>query len=286
MSSPENGSQRMWRLGDFELGPCLGRGAFARVRLARERQSLALAALKQVSKHRVAKLRARRCLERELRLQAHLSHPYVLQLFGYFWDRNFIYLILEYAPHRDLRRLLGAQGPLGDAASAAMRPLAMAVEYLHSLSVIHRDIKPENLLIGREGIVKLSDFGWAVQSPRGERRWTVCGTLDYLAPEMVRACGHGAALDLWAVGAVAFECITAVAPFAASSPEETYKRILQSRFCLPDSSAPNARDFIRRLLLTEPELRMSCEEALAHEWLLEERQTALAELLRRSGAAF
>ncbi|CAE7866229.1 Aurkb, partial [Symbiodinium microadriaticum] len=166
MPSPENGALR----------------SFARVRLARERRSRILAALKQVSKQRVAKLRARRCLERELRLQAHLSHPHVLQLFGYFWDRNFIYLILEYAPHRDLRRLLGEQGPLGDAASAPIRPLTMAVEYLHSLSVIHRDIKPENLLIGREGVVKLSDFGWAVQSPRGERRWTVCGTLDYLAP--------------------------------------------------------------------------------------------------------
>ncbi|CAE6968419.1 Aurkb, partial [Symbiodinium sp. KB8] len=245
MPSPENGALR----------------SFARVRLARERRSRILAALKQVSKQRVAKLRARRCLERELRLQAHLSHPHVLQLFGYFWDRNFIYLILEYAPHRDLRRLLGEQGPLGDAASAPIRPLTMAVEYLHSLSVIHRDIKPENLLIGREGVVKLSDFGWAVQSPRGERRWTVCGTLDYLAPE-----------PLAGNQAVAFECVMAVAPFVASSPEDTYKRILQSRFCLPDSSAPNARDFIRRLLLPEPELRMSCQEALAHEWLLEERQ--------------
>mmetsp|Transcript_55651 Transcript_55651/g.124186 ORF Transcript_55651/g.124186 Transcript_55651/m.124186 type:complete len:314 (-) Transcript_55651:14-955(-) len=263
-SPPPDG---MWCLDDFELGPKLGAGNFAQVRLLRERSSGVLVAVKQVSKRRVARLRARTCVERELSLQAHLCHESVLQLFGYFWDRHYIYLLLEYAPRGDLGSLLRRRGSLGDAGAVAARQAVAALRYLHGLAVIHRDLKPENLLVGRGGAVKLADFGWAVQSQPGERRWTVCGTLDYLAPEMVRATGHGLEVDLWGLGVLAYELFVGSTPFFAKSQEETYRCILKARFTFPPAAGRAVRDFVQGFLEPEPFRRRCLEEAAEHEWL-------------------
>jgi aurora kinase len=101
--------------------------------------------------------------------------------------------------------------------------LAGALRYCHAKHVIHRDIKPENLLLGLAGELKIADFGWSVHAPSSRRR-TLCGTLDYLPPEMVEGREHDAAVDCWSLGVLAYEFLVGAAPFEAPGHQDTYRR--------------------------------------------------------------
>lgn len=149
-----------------------------------------------------------------------------------------------------------------------IKSIADALLYLHSKHVIHRDIKPENLLLGLKGDVKIADFGWSVHAP-SFRRKTLCGTLDYLPPEMVEGKEHDSNVDIWSLGVLAYEFLTGCAPFEAESQHDTYKRISSIDLKFPDHVSSNARDLISKLLVHEPEQRMRLEEVLEHAWIVE-----------------
>jgi len=113
---------------------------------------------------------------------------------------------------------------------------------LHTKKVIHRDIKPENLL-NNNGIIKLSDFGWSTHTP-DDRRKTMCGTLDYLPPEMVHRQSYNHKVDVWSIGILAYEFLTGHPPFESSEQEETFKRIKKLEISFPDHISDLAKDFI------------------------------------------
>lgn len=246
-------------------------------------------------------------LRREVEIQSHLRHRNVLRLFGYFHDEERVYLILEYAAGGELYRELQKKatqsgGGLGEArAASCVRQLAEALRHCHSKHVIHRDIKPENLLVGRDGALKIADFGWSVHSRAGSgnddpnggssnsasassssssRRKTLCGTLDYLPPEMVAGEAHDRGVDVWSLGVLAFELLYGAPPFEAAGHSETYRRILRVDLRFPDdevddaasASAPRvsaeAKDLIRRLLARDPAARLPLESVLRHPWIL------------------
>ena len=168
-------------LSDFEIGKLLGRGRFGKVYLARHKVSDYVCALKILDKEDVELHKMHHQLRREIEIQAHLRHPNILRLYGYFYDDKRIYLVLEYAEEGELYDLI-SKGPLKEELVAKyMSQLCQGFKYLHSKNVIHRDVKPENLLIGRNDMIKMSDFGWSVHAPT-KKRATVCGTLDYLSP--------------------------------------------------------------------------------------------------------
>lgn len=124
--------------------------------------------------------------------------------------------------------------------------MADALQYLHSKNVIHRDIKPENLLMGMHGELKISDFGWSVHAP-GNRRQTMCGTLDYLPPEMVERQSHGKAVDLWALGVLTYEFCQGDPPFEEERATYTYERIATVDLRLPSRLSPEVQDLIKRV---------------------------------------
>lgn len=126
--------------------------------------------------------------------------------------------------------------------------LADALKYCHSKKVIHRDIKPENLLLGRDGELKIADFGWSVHAP-SSRRDTLCGTLDYLPPEMVFGNSHDHSVDLWGVGVLCYECLTGNPPFVTKSYDETYKKIMKAQYTFPSYVSDGARDLISKVSL-------------------------------------
>ena len=165
-------------------------------------------------------------LRREIEIQSHLRHENVLRMYGFFWDEKKIYLILEYAPGGELYKDLKKQPnnryeePV---AADYIRQLANALKYLHSKKVIHRDIKPENLL-NCMGTIKIADFGWSIHAPEN-RRETLCGTLDYLPPEMVEDQPHDNRVDIWSLGILCYEFLTGGPPFEAEGHAETYDRI-------------------------------------------------------------
>ena len=140
-----------------------------------------------------------------------------------------------------------------------------ALQYLHSKNVIHRDIKPENLL-NQDGVIKLSDFGWSTHTP-DNRRKTMCGTLDYLPPEMVYKKAYDHTIDIWSVGILAFEFVTGHPPFESEDQAQTFSKIKNLDVPYPDYMSHLARDFIARILQKDSESRPLIATVLEHPWL-------------------
>ncbi|XP_059693536.1 aurora kinase B-like isoform X2 [Haemorhous mexicanus] len=194
-------------------------------------------------------------------------HPNVLRLYNYFHDRRRVFLILEFAPRGELYKELQRCRRLDATRTATlMEELADALLYCHGRKVIHRDIKPENLLLGLKGELKIADFGWSVHAPSLRRR-TLCGTLDYLPPEMVEGGGHDEKVDLWCLGVLCYELLAGHPPFESPSAADTYRRITQVDLHFPPHIPEGARDLIQRLLRRLPGQRLPLRGVLGHPWV-------------------
>lgn len=262
-----------WTLDDFEIGKPLGKGKFGNVYLAREKKSKYIVALKVLFKSQLAKSNVEHQLRREIEIQSHLRHPHILRLFGYFYDATRVYLILEFAPKGELYKELTKQERFDEKKSSNyIRQLAQALKYCHAKKVIHRDIKPENLLLGIKGDLKIADFGWSVHAP-SSRRTTLCGTLDYLPPEMIEGREHDEKVDLWSLGVLCYEFLVGKPPFEAEGYHDTYRRISRVDLKFPDYISPGAKDLVSKLLVHDPNKRLPLNGVLAHPWIRNNTQT-------------
>lgn len=258
---------KVWQLTDFDIGKPLGKGKFGNVYLAREKKSKFIVALKVLFKNAIKKADIEHQVRREIEIQTHLRHPNILRMYGYFHDDARIYLILEYAPGGACYKELQKHTCFDEKRTVKyIVQLARALKYCHSKKVIHRDIKPENLLLGVNGELKIADFGWSVHAP-SSRRTTVCGTLDYLPPEMVQGKMHTEKVDLWSLGVLCYEFLVGKPPFEAKSYEETYRRISKALYQFPSHVSEGARDLIQKLLVINPDRRLSLDGVLAHPWI-------------------
>ncbi|XP_029287315.1 aurora kinase A [Cottoperca gobio] len=270
-SANSSGSNNRWSLENFDIGRPLGKGKFGNVYLAREQQSKFILALKVLFKKQLEKAGVEHQLRREVEIQSHLRHPNILRLYGYFHDSSRVYLILEFAPKGELYSELQRCGCFPEARSATyIMELADALNYCHSKKVIHRDIKPENLLLGANGELKIADFGWSVHTP-SSRRSTLCGTLDYLPPEMIEGKTHDEKVDLWSLGVLCYEFLVGKPPFETKSHEETYRKISRVEYTYPAQSniSDGAKDLVARLLKHNPMHRLPIQGVLTHPWVVE-----------------
>nr|XP_020452787.1 aurora kinase A [Monopterus albus] len=270
-SSKTSSSKERWCLENFDIGRPLGKGKFGNVYLARERQSKFILALKVLFKKQLEKAGVEHQLRREVEIQSHLRHPNILRLYGYFHDASRVYLILEFAPKGELYSELQRCGRFPEDRSATyIMELADALNYCHSKKVIHRDIKPENLLLGAHGELKIADFGWSVHTP-SSRRSTLCGTLDYLPPEMIEGKTHDEKVDLWSLGVLCYEFLVGKPPFEAKTHEDTYRRIsrVEYTYPTPDLISAGAKDLVARLLKHNPMHRLPIQGVLSHPWVAE-----------------
>ncbi|KAJ4727097.1 Serine/threonine-protein kinase [Melia azedarach] len=230
--------KRQWSLQDFEIGKPLGKGKFGSVYLAREVKSKYVVALKILFKGQIEKYRIHHQLRREMEIQTSLCHPNILRLY-------------------ELRK----NGRFSEKQAATyIASLTHALAYCHENHVIHRDIKPENLLLDHEGRLKIADFGWSVQSK--SKRHTMCGTLDYLAPEMVENKAHDYAVDNWTLGILCYEFLYGAPPFEAESQKDTFRRIMKVDLSFPStpSVSAEAKNLILRLLVRDSSKRLSSED--------------------------
>ncbi|OBZ89650.1 Aurora kinase A [Choanephora cucurbitarum] len=238
-----------WTLKDFEIGKALGKGNFGHVYLAREKASGFIVALKVLYKSELTKTGIEKQLRREIEIQGQLRHPNILRLYGYFHDETRVFLILEYAAkgelYTELKKRLKFTEP---EAANYVAQMANALLYLHGKRVIHRDIKPENLMLGLHGELKIGDFGWSVRTGRLERN-TLCGTLDYLPPEMVEGRVHNENVDLWSLGILLYELIVGKPPFenTEGGSEITYERIRNVDLHFPKHVSKDAMDLITKV---------------------------------------
>ncbi|KAI1365191.1 Pkinase-domain-containing protein [Xylaria arbuscula] len=260
-----------FHLGMFEIGRPLGKGKFGRVYLARERTSGFICALKVLHKNELSHGRVEKQVRREIEIQSNLRHPNILQLFGHFHDSKRVFLILEFAAQGELYKHLRRENRFPEwKASQYIAQMASALRYLHRKHVIHRDIKPENILVGIHGEIKISDFGWSVHAPNS-RRDTMCGTLDYLPPEMLKSGSndnsYNEKVDLWSLGVLTYEFLVGEAPFE-DTQVMTYRKISRADMTIPSFVSPEARDLIKRLLVVNPEKRIPLEQVQTHPWIL------------------
>lgn len=271
--------KRLWSIEDFDIGKPLGRGKFGQVYLAREKKSQYIVALKVLYKSQLVRANVEHQLRREVEIQSHLRHPNILRLFGYFYDETRVFLILEFAARGELYKELQRSGTFDEPRAAGyIASLAHALDYCHRKHVIHRDIKPENLLVGLKGEIKIADFGWSVHTP-GDRRKTLCGTLDYLPPEMVEGRDHDHNVDLWALGVLMYEFLLGNPPFEAEGNTETYRRISGVDLRIdPGSMSDLAADLIRRLLVKDPGSRLSLRNVLEHPWIVKHASHVVSNL--------
>lgn len=239
-------------LGMFEIGKPLGKGKFGRVYLAKERSSGFVCALKVLHKSELQQGGVQKQVRREIEIQSNLRHANVLRLYGHFHDSKRIFLILEFAGRGELYKHLRKEHRFPEwKAAQYIAQMAAALKYLHKKHVMHRDIKPENILVGIHGEIKISDFGWSVHAPNN-RRQTMCGTLDYLPPEMLKPGSqdnyYSEKVDLWSLGVLAYEFLVGEAPFE-DTPVMTQRRIARADMSVPSFVSPEARDLIKRVSL-------------------------------------
>ncbi|KIK98966.1 hypothetical protein PAXRUDRAFT_823249 [Paxillus rubicundulus Ve08.2h10] len=264
---------REWNLNSFDIGRPLGKGKFGRVYMVRTKcEPHYILALKCLYKSEIIQSRVEKQIRREIEIQQNLRHPNILRLYGYFHDEKRIFLMLEFAGKGELYKQLSKHGCFSEKRSSRyIDQMADALQYLHSKHVIHRDIKPENLLLGINGELKIGDFGWSVHAP-GNRRMTLCGTLDYLPPEMVEGREHNEKVDYWALGVLTYEFMVGNPPFEdRNSVNATYRRIAKVDLRIPSHVSPEARDLISKLLKYNPEERIPLSEASRHPWIVKYR---------------
>lgn len=170
-----------------------------------------------------------------------------------------MYFVFEYVQGGELFRLLRREKLFpNDVALFYAAEVVAAFEHLHELDIIYRDLKPENCLIGDDGHLKLTDFGFAKKT--AEKTKTVCGTPEYLAPEIILQKGHGPAADWWALGVLIYEMLAGYQPFYDSDPTRVYRKITRDELDFPDFVSKEARLIIIALMQKDPDMRLgSCE---------------------------
>lgn len=295
-----NSKPRQWKLTDFEIGKRLGKGKFGKVYCVREKKSGFICALKVMSKQEILSYHIEKQIIREIEIQSNILHENCLALYGWFQDDQNVYLILEYAAYGELYKILTKMKRIDDKlASYYIYQVAMALKHLHEKHLIHRDLKPENILIHLNQKIKLADFGWSsyinnnynhnqggrdgsgVSSGNNDinisnnhtsnRRTTMCGTLDYLPPEMVEAKQHDEHVDVWALGVLLYELLVGHPPFEEKHAGDTYKRIARVDFSIPSYVDEDARDLVERLLVYDPQQRLALQDVAVHGWVLKNR---------------
>jgi CRP-like cAMP-binding protein len=217
---------------ELEVLQTLGRGAFGRVRLVRHAASNRAYALKCLIKSHIVENNLKEHVLNEKRVMLALDHPFILKLYTTFKDRTHLYFLVELALGGELFTYLRRKDHFEEpVARFYIASVVLVFQHMHSKSIVYRDLKPENILLDNEGFMKLADFGLAKLVT--DRTWTLCGTPDYLAPEIILNKGHDKAVDYWALGILIFELMTGSAPFYAQDPMQIYALIIQGNVKFP-----------------------------------------------------
>ncbi|GIX65719.1 CAMP-dependent protein kinase, beta-catalytic subunit [Babesia caballi] len=245
----------------FDIGPTVGTGSYATVCLvslktAPERVSPVFA-LKVLHKTKVLAERQVHHLRNERDILSRVRHPFIVRYMGCFQDAVNVYMLLEYVCGGELFSYIYKYGALGHTVARFYAAQAvLAIDFLHSKGIVYRDLKPENMLLDEWGHIRLVDFGFAKEVRN--RTYTVCGTHDYLAPEIFLQCGHGVEADWWSLGILVYEILTGAPPFHAADPVATYDLALDNHIRFPLSVRFEVKDFIRKLLIVNPRKRLGC----------------------------
>lgn len=267
--SIQAGEETEIKKADFEFIKKLGDGAFGQVWKVCHRTTKEIYAIKQVAKDKVVKMQAQ--FRREVFIMYNLDHQHIAKLYNHFEDEKYFYLIMEICEGGNLFNKLHRQKYFMEfEAGKFFLQVLQAVSYLHNHvpAIIHRDIKPENILLTKEGQVKLTDFGWSnYYSSDQQPRTTVCGTPEYLPPEMVEQKTHDTSADIWCLGVLLYEMLVGHTPFRSQVKQNMLINISKCKPKFPLSFPEPAKDLISRILVKNSTERLGVKEILEHPWV-------------------
>uniref|UniRef100_A0A8C1LHA8 Ribosomal protein S6 kinase n=1 Tax=Cyprinus carpio TaxID=7962 RepID=A0A8C1LHA8_CYPCA len=235
----------------FELCKVLGQGSFGKVFLVKKitgpdaGQLYAMKVLKKAT----LKVRDRMRTKMERDILVEVNHPFIVKLHYAFQTEGKLYLILDFLRGGDLFTRLSKEVMFTEEdVKFYLAELALALDHLHGLGIIYRDLKPENILLDNDGHIKLTDFGLSKESIDHENKaYSFCGTVEYMAPEVVNRRGHTHSADWWSYGVLMFEMLTGTLPFQGKDRKETMTMILKAKLGMPPFLSPEAQSLLRNL---------------------------------------
>lgn len=266
-------SKGKYSLNDFQVMRSLGTGSFGRVHLARSVHNGRFYAMKVLKKDRVVKMKQVEHTNDERRMLAIVEHPFIIRMWGTFQDSRSVFMIMDYIEGGELFTLLRkSQRFPNPVAKFYAAEVCLALEYLHSHNIIYRDLKPENILLDKNGHIKLTDFGFSKEVK--DVTYTLCGTPDYIAPEVVATKPYNKSVDWWSFGILIFEMLSGYTPFYDSSPMKTYENILSGQIKYPDYFHKDVLNLLQNLItknLSERlgNLQNGTEDVKNHPWFSE-----------------
>ncbi|CAK9781154.1 unnamed protein product [Cutaneotrichosporon oleaginosum] len=264
-----------YALADFAIERTLGTGSFGRVHLVRSKHNGRFYAIKVLNKEKVVKMKQVEHTNSEREMLVRVRHPFLVNLWGTFQDVNNLYMVMDFVAGGELFSLLRkSQRFPNSVAKFYAAEVALALDYLHSLDIIYRDLKPENILLGADGHVKVTDFGFAKHVP--DITWTLCGTPDYLAPEVVQSKGYNKSVDWYALGVLIFEMLAGYPPFFTEdgNPMKLYEKIIAGKVRYPTYFDPLAKELLKNLLIGDltkryGNLHAGSGDIFGHGWFAE-----------------
>jgi len=255
---------------DFTQGKTLGTGAFGRVRFVTYKASGKYYALKTLKKAAIIKMKQVDHIMSEKAILASLKHPFIVNMYGSFHDTRYIFMVLEYIVGGEFFTHLRKAGRFDNEMSCFYASQIAAIfEYCHGKNIVYRDLKPENILINVDGYMKLTDFGFAKVIEH--RTYTLCGTPEYIAPEVLLNKGHGKPVDWWTLGILIYEMIVGYPPFVDEDPMGIYQKILSGKIVFPKLFDKNAKGLVKKLLTADlgkryGNLKNGVDDIKQHKW--------------------
>jgi len=258
----------------YTLGKIVGRGAFSVVKEGIRKASGKKYAVKCISKKLIDK-KELALLEREIDIMKKLQHPNIIQLMEVIDSPDTLYLILEFISGGELFDAIVNKGSYTEEQTAKIvKQILEAVQYIHAHGIAHRDLKPENLLLsgeeGKEEFVKIADFGLS-KDFGAEQLQTSCGTPDYVAPEVLMGDPYDMSVDIWSIGVITYVLLCGFPPFYGETQKELFENIMNGNYDFPDPEwrdvSPEAKNFIKKILVVNPEERYTADACLADPWI-------------------
>ncbi|KAI7805226.1 ribosomal protein S6 kinase alpha-2 isoform X1 [Triplophysa rosa] len=244
----------------FELLKVLGQGSYGKVFLVRKIKGSDTGQLyaMKVLKKATLKVRDRVRSKMERDILAEVNHPFIVKLHYAFQTEGKLYLILDFLRGGDLFTRLSKEVMFTEEdVKFYLAELALALDHLHSLGIIYRDLKPENILLDEEGHIKVTDFGLSKEAIDNDKRaYSFCGTIEYMAPEVVNRRGHTQSADWWSFGVLMFEMLTGSLPFQGKDRKETMALILKAKLGMPQFLSPEVQSLLRALFKRNPSNRL------------------------------
>eukprot|EP00386_Alphamonas_edax_P010601 GDKI01034087.1.p1 GENE.GDKI01034087.1~~GDKI01034087.1.p1 ORF type:complete len:404 (+),score=80.12 GDKI01034087.1:130-1212(+) len=245
-------------LDDFVLLKVIGKGSYGKVMLVRCKLDGNIYAMKMLRKETIVKRNQVEHTKTERSVLGCITHPFIVSLIYAFQTAKKLYFVLEYCPGGELFFHLSRAGRFTEQrALFYSAEIILAIEHLHTINVVYRDLKPENVLLDEEGHIRLTDFGLSkegIQDNRSAR--SLCGTPEYLAPEILNQRGHGRAVDWWSLGALIYEMLTGLPPFYTRDREKLFENIRQGELKYPSFISPAAKSLLQGLFQRDPDLRL------------------------------